>query len=193
MGDDTGERGDRARGDPTEGDPATADGDASQYVGAYDKLVRDEIPAVVREDGNSPVARRVDGDERLRYLAAKLIEEATEYRDAVTAADDDVEVAGTAADDDFEVAGTAADDGDEATVALSDGDEVLDELADVHAVLEAILDASDATTADVDARAREKAADRGGFDDGVVLERIEPRGDDGDGDDGDDGDGDDGG
>lgn len=167
MSDDTGERSDR-----TESESATADDDGSEHVGAYDKLVRDDIPAVVREDGNRPVTRRVDGEERRRYLAEKLVEEATEYRDAVLAANDgDVDNSDHAAGDGEE----ASSDGE----ADSDDDPVLDELADVHAVLDAVVDASGATTADVDARVGEKSESRGGFHDGVVLERIET----GDGDD----------
>lgn len=125
--------------------------DTSAYVGEYDKLVRDDIPAVVRDDGNRPVTRRVDGAEYETYLAAKLREEAIEYADAL---DSDEGVAG-------------------------EREDPVDELADVYAVLDAIVTASETSMPetsmdDVRARAREKARERGGFDDGVVLERIEP-------------------
>lgn len=46
---------------------------------AYDKLVRDDIPRIVREDGSRPETRVVDGAELSDYLAAKLVEEAREY------------------------------------------------------------------------------------------------------------------
>jgi|AntRauTorcE11898_2_1112593.scaffolds.fasta_scaffold05321_2 predicted house-cleaning noncanonical NTP pyrophosphatase (MazG superfamily) len=114
--------------------------DSDEYVGAYDKLVRDDIPSVVREDGNRPVTRRVDGDEYDRYLAAKLVEEATEYADALGANDEDP----------------------------------IAELADVHAVLDAIVEASAVTVADVRERREAKASARGRFEDGIVLERIDP-------------------
>ncbi|WP_323677460.1 nucleoside triphosphate pyrophosphohydrolase [Halorubellus sp. PRR65] len=118
----------------------------TEYVGAYDKLVRDDIPAVVRADGNRPVTRQVDGREYERYLARKLREEADEVVDAVAAASESDPV---------------------------DDAETLDELADVHAVLEALVATTDHSLRAVVDRAREKAADRGGFEDGVVLERID--------------------
>ncbi|WP_227134157.1 nucleoside triphosphate pyrophosphohydrolase [Halorubellus salinus] len=123
------------------------------YVGAYDKLVRDDIPAVVRADGNHPVTRQVDGREYERYLAGKLREEADELADAVTS----------------EMTGV---DGDE-HAAIDRDEHTLDELADVHAVLDALVSTTDHSMQDVVSRAREKATDRGAFDDGVVLERID--------------------
>jgi predicted house-cleaning noncanonical NTP pyrophosphatase (MazG superfamily) len=123
------------------------DTQGEEYVGEYDKLVRDDIPAVVREDGNRPVTRQVDGPEYERYLARKLREEADEVVDAVAAGGEN-----------------------EST----DGEHALDELADVHAVLDALVDESKHSMQDVVDRAREKAIDRGAFDDGVVLERIDP-------------------
>ncbi|WP_232688249.1 nucleoside triphosphate pyrophosphohydrolase [Halobacterium zhouii] len=48
----------------------------------YDKLVRDRIPEVVREDGETPVVREVSGEEYRDYLAAKLVEEAEEYAES---------------------------------------------------------------------------------------------------------------
>jgi len=46
----------------------------------YDKLVRDRIPEVVRENGETPVTHVADDAEYLRRLAEKLEEEAVEYR-----------------------------------------------------------------------------------------------------------------
>lgn len=130
-----------------------ARGASDEYVGEYDKLVRDDIPAVVSDDGNQPVTRTVDGAEYDRYLAAKLVEEATEYADAL--GDDGAPSAEDAGDED------------------PGGEDALDELADAYAVLDAIVAASATTMDDVRERAREKAAERGGFEDGIVLERIE--------------------
>lgn len=124
-------------------DSSSESTDGDEYVGAYDKLVRDDIPAVVREDGNRPITRRVDGDAYERYLAAKLVEEATEYAEALES---------------------------------NEADPVA-ELADVHAVLDAIVEASAATPTDVRERRDAKASARGGFEDGIVLERIASDGD----------------
>lgn len=99
-------------------------------TGEYDKLVRDRIPDVVRADGETPIVRPVDDDEYERYLAAKLIEEAGEFREARDPA----------------------------------------ELADVIEVVEALLAATDRD--EVERLRAEKAAERGRFDDGVVLERV---------------------
>lgn len=48
-----------------------------------------------------------------------------------------------------------------------------EELADVLAVIRAILDDRGRTMADLETRRREKRAERGGFDDRIVLERVE--------------------
>ncbi|WP_435359967.1 nucleoside triphosphate pyrophosphohydrolase [Haloarchaeobius sp. DFWS5] len=45
----------------------------------YDKLVRDEIPTVIRENGQTPVTHRVEGAEYRRRLREKLVEEAREF------------------------------------------------------------------------------------------------------------------
>ncbi|WP_265109438.1 nucleoside triphosphate pyrophosphohydrolase [Halosolutus halophilus] len=50
----------------------------------------------------------------------------------------------------------------------------LEELADVLAVLHAILEDRGRTMADLETRRREKRAERGGFEDRIVLERVEP-------------------
>lgn len=47
----------------------------------YDKLVRDRIPDVVRENGEEPTVRTVDGDEYSERLVEKLDEEVAEYRE----------------------------------------------------------------------------------------------------------------
>ncbi len=45
----------------------------------YDKLVRDRIPDVIRENGETPITRTVSGEEYGRRLREKLTEEVTEY------------------------------------------------------------------------------------------------------------------
>ena len=96
----------------------------------YDKLVRDDVPDAVRADGETPVVRRVDGEAYERSLAAKLVEEAAEFREGRDPA----------------------------------------ELADVLEVVEALLDATDREA--VERLRAGKAAERGRFADGVVLERV---------------------
>lgn len=46
----------------------------------YDKLVRDEIPAIIEDDGKVPVTHTVEGEERQRRLRNKLDEEVVEYQ-----------------------------------------------------------------------------------------------------------------
>ncbi|MEZ3114335.1 hypothetical protein RYH80_00140 [Halobaculum sp. MBLA0147] len=96
----------------------------------YDKLVRDEIPAVIRADGETPVTHTVDGEAYAERLAAKLREETEEY--------------------------------------LAEREPA--ELADVAAVVDALVDA--VGREEVTRLREQKAAERGEFDDGVVLERV---------------------
>lgn len=112
-------------------------GTAGDDVREYDKLVRDDIPRIVSENGEVPVAHVVDGDEYRRRLCEKLLEEAREVRDEPV-----------------------------------DGDVDPGELADVLAVVHALADAAGVSMAEVDRLRREKRDVRGGFDDGVVLERV---------------------
>lgn len=46
------------------------------------KLVRDRIPAIVRDDGDDPVTERVSDDEAERWLREKLVEEAREFAES---------------------------------------------------------------------------------------------------------------
>ncbi|GAA3068626.1 hypothetical protein GCM10010464_36030 [Pseudonocardia yunnanensis] len=46
------------------------------------KLVRDKIPDIIRADGREPDLRRLDAQEYVRELHAKLFEEATELANA---------------------------------------------------------------------------------------------------------------
>lgn len=100
---------------------------------AYDKLVRDDIPEIIRDNDETPVTRRVDGDEYRDYLAAKLLEEAEEYAES----------------------------------------RELDELADVLEVLEAVREARGVDAEELESIRAEKAEERGGFSEGIVLERVE--------------------
>lgn len=46
----------------------------------YDKLVRDRIPALIREDGEIPRTDQVEGEAYRRRLQEKLAEEVGEFR-----------------------------------------------------------------------------------------------------------------
>jgi len=48
----------------------------------YPKLVRDRIPAMITRDGKIASTHIADGSEYMSFLLAKLIEEASELRDA---------------------------------------------------------------------------------------------------------------
>lgn len=100
----------------------------------YDKLVRDEIPAVIRADGTEPVTERVDGAAYERRLAEKLREETAEFCEARDPK----------------------------------------ELADVLAVVDTLVEQVGRET--VERLREQKAAERGRFDDGVVLLRVETNG-----------------
>ncbi|AHG03494.1 hypothetical protein HALDL1_07690 [Halobacterium sp. DL1] len=99
----------------------------------YDKLVRDRIPGVVREDDETPVTHRAEGEAYRDRLADKLTEEAAEYAESR-----DVE-----------------------------------ELADVLEVVAALREAHDVDAEELAELRAEKADERGGFAEGVVLERVE--------------------
>jgi len=102
-------------------------------VTEYDKLVRDRIPEIVRENDETPVTHVAEGEAYRERLREKLCEEAEEFRES----------------------------GDPA------------ELADVMEVLAAIREAEDLDAAEIERLREEKADERGGFADGVVLERVE--------------------
>lgn len=103
----------------------------------YDKLVRDDIPDVIREGGERPVTRTIDGTELDRYLLDKLVEEATEAREAAGDAEESVDA----------------------------------ELADLATVLDTLVERRDRDR--IERLRREKAAERGAFAAGIVLERVE--------------------
>jgi len=99
----------------------------------FDKLVRDAIPEVIEDNGETPRTHVATGEEYRRRLHEKLDEEVAEFHDDPGAA----------------------------------------ELADVCEVLDALRACHDVDEDDVTARQREKADERGRFDDGVVLEAVE--------------------
>ncbi|MFC3478849.1 nucleoside triphosphate pyrophosphohydrolase [Halobacterium litoreum] len=99
----------------------------------YDKLVRDDIPAKIRADDETPVTHRATGDEYRDRLAEKLVEEAEEYAENRRVA----------------------------------------ELGDVLDVLDAICVARDVDRDRLDDARETKKEERGGFAEGVVLERVE--------------------
>lgn len=100
----------------------------------YDKLVRDDIPAVIEADGEQPVTHVAEGDEYERRLFEKLEEETAELRE----------------------------------------DRSADELADVLEVLDAIRVRLGVEEDELARIREEKAEVRGRFEEGVVLERVEP-------------------
>jgi len=48
----------------------------------FDKLVRDEIPALIRENGETPETHVAEGEEYTDRLLDKLDEEVAEYRES---------------------------------------------------------------------------------------------------------------
>ncbi|KTG21936.1 nucleoside triphosphate pyrophosphohydrolase [Haloferax profundi] len=103
----------------------------------YDKLVRDDIPEIIRESGETPVVHVADADDFDRRLGEKLVEEAEEFAESGAV------------------------------------EELADVFADVFAVVDAILARRESDWDTIRDLAAEKAAERGGFDDGIVLERVE--------------------
>lgn len=51
----------------------------------YDKLVRDRIPEIIREDGEKPVVERLSDSEVQGYVLDKIVEEARELREDASA------------------------------------------------------------------------------------------------------------
>ena len=99
----------------------------------FDKLVRDDIPRVIRENGDEPETHEASGTEYRERLHEKLDEEVPEFHEDPSAA----------------------------------------ELTDVRAVLDALRECHGIDKRNVTAVREEKAAERGEFADGIVLESIE--------------------
>lgn len=97
-----------------------------------DKLVGDEIPELIRADGDEPVTHVVEGESYRERLHDKLDEEVAEFHES--------------------------------------GD--VEELADVLAVVDALAEAYGSSGAELAEFRRAKAAERGEFEDGIVLEAV---------------------
>jgi predicted house-cleaning noncanonical NTP pyrophosphatase (MazG superfamily) len=102
-------------------------------VREYDKLVRDEIPEIIRGNGEDPTVHVADDEEYERRLREKLVEEAEEFAES--------------------------------------GDS--EELADVLAVVKAYREHAELPADRLEELLVAKAAERGGFADRIVLERVE--------------------
>src|SRR6056297_2792676 len=48
----------------------------------YHKLVRDDIPEIIRENDETPITRVADDEEYAELLGEKLVEEAREFRES---------------------------------------------------------------------------------------------------------------
>ncbi|WP_224337353.1 nucleoside triphosphate pyrophosphohydrolase [Haloprofundus halobius] len=118
----------------------------------YDKLVRDDIPGIIRDSGKRPVTHVADDEEYRKRLAEKLVEEAEEFRESEARSVSE------------ESSGERSDPRD------SGGPE---ELADVLEVVDAIREELDVAADELERMRREKREARGGFAKGVVLERVE--------------------
>ncbi|WP_132058609.1 nucleoside triphosphate pyrophosphohydrolase [Halorussus amylolyticus] len=99
----------------------------------YDKLVRDRIPEIIRENDETPVTHLAEGTAYRERLREKLCEEAAEFRESADP----------------------------------------EELADVLEVVAAIRDAEGFDPDELEQLREAKADERGRFEDGVVLERVE--------------------
>lgn len=64
------------------GSPAVDGGETDPSVETYDKLVRDRIPEIVREDDGVPETHVADDVEYRRRLAEKLVEESVEFAES---------------------------------------------------------------------------------------------------------------
>lgn len=99
----------------------------------YDKLVRDEIPAIIEGKGKVPVIHTATDEEFDRRLLEKLDEEVAEFRES--------------------------------------GE--VEELADVLEIVYTICEREGVSAEQLEAMREQKADERGGFEEGVVLERVE--------------------
>jgi predicted house-cleaning noncanonical NTP pyrophosphatase (MazG superfamily) len=102
------------------------------------KLVRDQIPELIKSGGESVSANRVDSDELLGLLKQKMMEETDEL------------------------------------VKAQNSDSMLEELADLYEVIMGILSSLGYDVTNLEDKAQEKRARRGGFQEGwVLLETME--------------------
>jgi len=99
----------------------------------YHKLVRDDIPEIIRENGETPITHVADDEEYADLLGEKLVEEAREFRES--------------------------------------GE--IEELADVLAVVDAVRERRNVPEDELRELQAEKAAERGRFEERIVLEAVE--------------------
>ena len=110
----------------------------------YNKLVRDNIPAIIQAKGAACETEILSDADYLRLLDAKLDEELAEYRQ------------------------------DQSLEELAEyrQDQSLEELADLLEVIYACAKARGYTVAELESVRAEKAAKRGGFDRKVLLKTV---------------------
>lgn len=99
----------------------------------FDKLVRDRIPEIIKDDGKEPVIHIADSDEYTTRLIEKLEEEVAEFYE----------------------------------------NQEVDELADILEVVHAIRKDRGLSIEELQDIREKKAEQRGRFDKGIVLERVE--------------------
>jgi predicted house-cleaning noncanonical NTP pyrophosphatase (MazG superfamily) len=104
------------------------------------KLVRDKIIDIIKEDGKTPIYRQVEADEKMLFLAEKIVEEANELKEAI----------GTFCEKD-----------------------IIEEMADLLEVIEAAKKEFQISTLTLDKVRQDKAAERGYFVYGYVLEGVQ--------------------
>jgi len=99
----------------------------------YDKLVRDDVPAIIESNGETPITHVETGGAYRERLHDKLDEEVAEFHE----------------------------------------DPGVAELADLREVVAALREAYGVDADELATVRREKAVERGRFEDGVVLDAVE--------------------
>jgi predicted house-cleaning noncanonical NTP pyrophosphatase (MazG superfamily) len=98
------------------------------------KLVRDRIPAIIKNDGKTPIIHVVKNKDRHHvWLQDKMIEEMNEFYD----------------------------------------DPSYEEAADVYEVFRSLIKLYEMDIEKIIEEAERKRHERGGFDDGILLERVD--------------------
>lgn len=98
----------------------------------YNKLVRDKIPEIIKEDGEVPITEKVSGEAYRTVLREKLNEEVDEYQSS----------------------------------------HEVEELADILEVVYALGQIEGQGPSELRKIREEKRAERGGFEEGIVLRQI---------------------
>ncbi len=118
---------------------------------SLEKLVRDDIPDIIKADGGVPVTRKLHGHGFVGGLIDKAIEELEELRGALEL-DETVQ---------------SVEPGELVTTAATE------ERADVHEALRKLDKVVGFSGHDVMVAAEAKRKSRGGFEQGIFLERID--------------------